>query len=73
VLHGLAAGEHYRVGDALERELTRLLTERGAPPSLAAGGEIARLDGGAIELKPDSSAEKIGAQLAQAIYGGLNR
>jgi hypothetical protein len=73
VLHGFPAGDRYRIGEALERELARLLTGQGAPPSIAQGGELARLDGGAFELQPDADAETIGAQLAIAIYEGLNR
>lgn len=73
VLHGFADSERYRIGDAIERELTRLFTEQGAPPTMAQGGEIAQLDGGTFEVKPDPDAETTGVQLAQAIYRGLGQ
>ena len=73
VLHGFAPGDSYRIGAAVERELSRLFAERGTPPSLARGGSTNRLDGGAFEAKPDSRAEAIGARVARAVYGGLRR
>lgn len=69
VLHGFAPAERYLIGEAVERELTRLFTERGAPPAIKRGGEFARLDGGAFEARPGSNSKTIGAQLANAIYG----
>lgn len=73
VLHGFANGDRYRIGDALERELTRLFSEQGAPTAITNGRGIARVDGGAFEVTPESSAETMGIQLAQAIYGGLRQ
>lgn len=73
VLHGFPPGDRYRIGAAVEAELTRLFAEQGVPPSLAQNGEVARLDGGAFEVAPGSKAEAVGAQVAEAVYGGLNR
>lgn len=39
------------------------------PQSLEGGGEIASVDGGAIEMTQGARAEAIGAQVAQAVYG----
>lgn len=71
VLRGFPASDRHRIGDAFERELTRLFTEQGAPPAIRQGGGLLRLDGGAFEVKPGSDANTIGAQLATAIYGGF--
>jgi hypothetical protein len=68
VLHGFAPEDRYRIGAAVERELARLLAERGVPPGLAAGAEIAGLDGGAFQVAPGARPEAIGAQVAQAVY-----
>ena len=73
VLHGFAPGDRYRIGDAVERELSLLFAEQGTPPSLARGGDIGRLDGGSFEAKPGSGAETIGIRAARAVYGGLGR
>lgn len=73
VLRGFAPGDRRDIGEAAERELSRLFAEQGVPPSLARGREVARLDGGAFEVKPGSGAEAIGFQVAQAVYGGFSR
>jgi hypothetical protein len=71
-LHGFDPGDRYHIGEAAQRELSRLFTEQGSPPSLARGGEVARLDGGTFEAKPGSAAEAIGSQVALAVYGALS-
>ncbi len=71
VLHGFAYGDRYLIGTAIERELARLFAERGTPSSLAASGDISRLDGGAFEVTPGAKPAAIGAQVAQTVYGGL--
>ena len=71
VLHGFDPRGRYAVGDAVQRELTRLLTERGLPSSLGAAGAAERLDGGAFHAAPDSRPQALGAQVARAVYGGL--
>lgn len=73
VLHGFEPGDHYRIAQAVEAELTRLFAEQGVPPSLVQGGGIPHLDGGTFEAAPGSTAETIGARVAQTLYGGLNR
>ena len=73
VLHGFAPGDRYRIGEAVERELSWLLAERGMPPPLLVKeAEMARLDGGSFRMLPGSDAETIGAQVAHAVYGGLS-
>jgi hypothetical protein len=71
VLDGFNAADRYRIGDAVERELSRLLSEQSIPSSLVANRDQAHLDAGAFHVAADSTAERIGAQVAQAVYGGL--
>lgn len=73
VLHGFSPGDRYRIGEAVEQELSRLLADRGVPESLERGGEVASVDGGAFEVAPGSKAEVVGAQVAKAVYEGLGR
>ena len=73
VLHGFAPGNRYRIAEAVERELARLFTEQGTPPSLTHGCQVDKLDGGAFDMAQGSKAEIIGAQVARAVYGGLSR
>lgn len=72
VLHGFSAGDRYRIAQALENELKRLLEERGAPLLLAANTQVAHVSGGSFEVSPNSKAEVIGVQVARAIYGGMS-
>lgn len=73
VLHGFAQSDRYLIGAAIERELTRLFAERGAPSLLAESGDFSRLEGGAFEATPGAKPAAIGAQVAQAVYGGLGK
>ena len=73
VLYGFEPAERYAIGEAVERELTRLFAEYGVPPSLRQGGEVARLSGGAFDAASSARAEELGSRIAQAVYGGLGR
>jgi len=72
VLRGFEPGDRYRIGEAVERELTRLFVEQGKPSSLAESYEVANLDGGAFEVATGAKPEVIGVQVGQAVYGGLS-
>lgn len=71
VLHGFTPGDRYYIGDAIERELTRLLAEQGLPPHLAHRWDVAGIDAGAFEVSAEARTRGIGAQVAQAVYRGL--
>lgn len=71
VLYGFAPADRYRIGETVERELARLLAEEGVPAALASDLETQRLDAGAFHVAANSRAEAVGAQVAQAVYGGL--
>jgi hypothetical protein len=72
VLHGFPPADRHRIGDAATSELARLFAERGVPPALEAGGEIPVLGAGSFEARPDLGAERVGVQVARAVYGGLS-
>jgi hypothetical protein len=71
VLHGFAPGDRHRIGDAVERELSRLFDERGVPTNFMNNFESPRLDAGSFNFAPTSTAETIGAEVARALYGGF--
>jgi hypothetical protein len=77
VLHGFERRDRHAIADAFERELSRLFSEQlagqGLSPALAHNAGQESLDAGAIHLAPHTKPASIGAQLAQAVYGGLNR
>jgi len=71
VLHGFAPVERHVIGDTIQRELTRLITEKGLSTAITRDVEVASLDGGSLELAPGSNGKKVGARLAWIIYKGL--
>jgi len=70
-LEGFSFRDRHLIGAAIERELARLYAERGAAPSLLYDREVAQLNAGAFNVAPNARPETIGAQVAQAVYGGL--
>lgn len=72
VLHGFSHSDRYRIGAAVELELSRLFTVQCTPSLLLKGGGYTHLDCGAFEIEPGSKPETIGAQVARALYGGLS-
>ena len=71
VLHGFPASDRFRIGDAVEQELSRLIAERGL--GLAANPvSIGRLDAGAFKVPTNARPQAIGAQLAQQVYQQLS-
>jgi hypothetical protein len=73
VLDGFAHADRISVGAAAERELGRLVAERGLPGTLRADASVARIDGGAHALAADAGSDAIGAAVARSVYGGLAR
>jgi hypothetical protein len=73
VLHGFSPGDRQRIGAAVERELARLLAERGVPASLTGSGGVERVDAGSFPLRPGARAEAVGAEVARSVHGGLGR
>jgi len=67
VLEDIAPGDRYRVGDALQHELTRLLAEQGVPGSMASASA---LDAGSFQF---GGTRTMGPRVAQTIYNGLKR
>ena len=71
VLDGVAPHDRRALADSAERELERLLGDRGVPPMLAQGGEHARLQGPSLRLARGDSAASLGANVARSIYGAF--
>lgn len=73
LLQGFPPAARHRIGVALARELTRLLTEEGVPASLAAGGDSPRLNAEPFQFAHDAQPDAVGVQIARAVYGGFER
>ncbi len=75
ILDGIDLPRHQRpqLQAAIETELGRLLAADGLTPRLQAGGAVPHVPAGAIQLTGENNPTHLGHQIAQAVYGGLNR
>ena len=73
VLHGFVSDDHSRLGEAVERELVRLLTAQGLPLWLRQSGVAAQLDSGSFNIVHGVQPDTVGTQVAQTVYRGLNQ
>lgn len=71
VLHGFEGYNQYGIGEAIEREIARLLQERGLPAAFSAGINVDHLNAGTFTVQPNAQANTVGNQIAQSIYKGL--
>ncbi|HEY2990874.1 MAG TPA: hypothetical protein VGL11_24395 [Candidatus Binatia bacterium] len=72
-LNGFQPADRYRIGAALENELTRMLTEQGMPQAIADSIELTRLDAGEFLTTPGEPPSMVGNQVARAVYRGLEQ
>ena len=73
VLHGFAPGDRYAIGDAVERELARLLGEQGVPISLRSENATDEIRGATFNAAHNAKPPAIGRQIAQAVYQGFSQ
>jgi hypothetical protein len=73
ILDGLPidASQRDLVQAAVETELARLFADGTLSPSLLNGGAFPSLSVDAIQLTQGGGPAQIGAQVAQALYGGI--
>jgi hypothetical protein len=71
VLEGFDPREGYRIRDAVERELARLLVEEGVPETRVKSVAIERLEGDALRLKARSQPGTVGSEVAKSVCGTL--
>ena len=70
VLHGFDPRDRHGIADAVQQELTRLVAERGLS-AVQRPAEVARLDGGTIELNA-TRGSVAGAPIARAVHSTLS-
>ncbi len=73
VVHGAMAGDREQIGAAVQRELTRLLSERGIPAAVPKSTEIKGLSPEPLAAPPGASPEATGAGVARVVYGALGK
>ncbi len=77
VLHGLAGVHGPRLGAAVERELARLIAERGVPDAwrdgrnIAADAVVADVVAPTRPVPRDGGHGALGAGIARAVYEGI--
>lgn len=72
ILHGFEPGNHHAIGEAVESELERLLTEGGLAHELTLGGVVPFVRADGIRLSSTIPVH-IGRQIAKAVYGGIGK
>ena len=70
-LEGFAPGHRYRIAQAVERELTRLLGARTDDGALGSPREAGRVTGGAFSFRAEDPPHRIGTAIARATIRGL--
>jgi hypothetical protein len=73
VLHGFVTGERYAIGDAVERELARLLHEQSIPISLQSENAADEIKDATFNAAHNAKPRVIGRRIAQAVYQGLSQ
>ena len=73
ILHGFAPCNRYAVGDAVERELARLLDEQSIPISLQSENAADEIKGATFNAAHNKKPRAIGRQIAQAVYQGFGK
>ena len=71
VLHGFAPADRYRIADAVQAELARVILEGGVPVSLIQTGELASVPDGSFDLPPTHNPKTIGLGIASAVHSAL--
>ena len=73
VIDAASDADGIRAGDALRRELVRLLESSPAPSMFTREQAIERLDAGVSTTAASASSSAIGVAVAQAIHRGFGR
>lgn len=73
VLEGLPLENRHgpQLREAIERELSQLLSTHGLAPNLQREQSIRRLQTPAIQLSHSPQPQSLGQQIAQSIYSGI--
>ena len=76
VLHGFAPGDRYRIGEAVERELQRLLTVQGAPNLFSGNVEHAQIRYRTFNVQPKENSDMIRSEISREVnqvkIGGMS-
>lgn len=68
ILDGFPRRDRHSIGDAVERELSRLISEQGLSASSL---EVDHLNAGAFKASPNARPQALGTQIAGKVYRGI--
>ncbi len=68
VLHGFSPHDRHNIGEAVERELQRLLFASPILAGTVQDQNIERMDGGSFRLSSSAPAGTVGAQIASVVH-----
>lgn len=71
ILDHCVPGERARIGEALRRELAKLIAARGLAASMSKETALSHVDAGSFDVGHRSHAQDTGERIARAVYGGL--
>lgn len=72
ILHGFDHADRHTIGDAVERELARLIRNGGLTRDVSDGMNIPQRDGADIQMRPGMRAETTGTEIARSVYGAIH-
>lgn len=70
ILQGIDPRQRGRIGEAVRRELERMIAEGGVPASWMQGGAIAAPPVPPVDVRAGQASARIGEQVARTIYRG---
>jgi len=73
VLRGLNVRNRADVAQTVQRELVRLLSERGLPNGLSQNLAIRQVRGPGFQVSQAGGDERLAGQVAQSTYGALSQ
>jgi hypothetical protein len=71
-LKGFESTDQYRIGMAVENELTKLFSDQGTPLLLTKNQRISQLGIATFEISPTMKPKAIGTRIANEVYRGFN-
>lgn len=70
VLHGFSRADAPAIGDAVKREISRLIELKGIYPGLV---DTDSIDAGEFFAAPGTKPGSVGSQVGRSVYKGLTR
>lgn len=73
LVNGFDHTDPQRVRQAVERELTQLITQKGLAESLTSDSEFSHINGGNIRIEQGHNSDTLGTRVAGNIYQGISQ